>query len=352
MGLNRHLNMEIRELLAVLVLTVVPYVFWTGQSSALNLEDRSVTISTAKPSAEAEHDFKLSIATEADVGSIVFRYCSNSPLFETVCTTPVGLSTSEASLMSQSGNTGFSIDSSDSTNNSIVLSRSPTNASINSSTYDFSNITNPSATNQTTYVRITTYSSTDGSGAYIDRGAVAFSTTSNFVVGAYIPPFLNLCVGVILTDNCSQSQGTNLDMGTLSSQTTGTATSQYAASTNDVSGCSVYVLGNTMTSGNNILQALNSSSPSRVGTAEFGINLRKNTDPTVGFDPSGDGTSLPTIGYSQTNLFSFVPGSELSDSTLSTDYNRMTVTYIANVPEGQAPGIYSTTLTYLASAQF
>jgi hypothetical protein len=349
---TRHINMEIREILTLLILTLVPYLFWSGQGLALNIENRSVTISTSTPSALAEYDFKLTLATLSDVGSIQLQFCGNTPIFEYSCDAPTGLSTSNAALISQFGNTGFTIDQVDSNSNTIILTRTPGVVNLSSSGYDFGGIINPSVSNQTSFVRITTYSSTDASGGYIDRGAVAFSTNNNFVVGAYVPPFLNICVGVTVTDNCSQSQGDNLDMGTLSAQTTGTATSQYAAATNDNSGYSVYVLGDTMTSGNNIIQALTNQTASRAGVPEFGINLRKNSIPDAGSDPVGDGTSLPTSSYDSANLFSFVPGTELSNSAESTDYNLMTVTYIANVPSSQAAGVYSTTLTYLASAQF
>jgi hypothetical protein len=352
MYLRYRLSSEVRELLSVLILTVVPYIFWTAQTYALNLSNRSVTISTAQPSALANHDFQLTISSQGIIGSIVFQYCSNSPLFETGCVAPAGLSLSHASLTNQTGNTGFNIDSTASNANTLVIGRNPNTASLTPSNYNFTNIINPSINNQTTYVRITTYSSTDGSGNYIDRGAVAFTTNYNFVVGAYVPPFLNLCVGVTVAQDCSQSQGNSLDMGVLSSQSTGMATSQYAGSTNNVNGFTVYVLGSTMTSGNNIIQAINNQSTSKLGSDEFGLNLQKNTNPNVGNEPSGDGASSPSAGYNQANLYSFVPGSQISSSTESTDYNRMTVSYIANVPSSQPPGVYSTTLTYLASTQF
>jgi hypothetical protein len=338
MRLRYRLSLEVRELLTVLVLTAVPYVFCTGQTYALNLASRSVTISTAQPSALANHDFQLTISSQGVIGSIVFQYCSNSPLFETSCVAPSGLSLSNATLNNQTGNTGFNIDSTASNANTLVIGRNPNVASLSPSNYNFDNIVNPSINNQTTYVRITTYSSTDGSGDYIDRGAVAFTTNYNFVVGAYVPPFLNLCVGVTVAQDCSQSQGNSLDMGVLSP--------------NDVNGFGVYVMGSTMTSGNNIIQAAPSQSTSRLGSDEFGLNLQKNTSPSVGNEPSGNGASSPSAGYDQPNFYSFVPGSQISSSVESTEYNRMTVSYIANVPSSQPPGVYSTTLTYLASAQF
>jgi hypothetical protein len=350
--MRHRLSLQAVQLITVLVLTGVPNLFWEGQSFALQFSDRSVTLSTATPSAVAAHAFQFTPALTAAVGSIVFEYCTNSPLFDISCVPPAGLSLSAASLDQQTGNTGFVIDNLDTTATRLVISRVPTAAATVPSSYTFANVTNPSANNQTTYVRISTYASTQGSGSYIDSGGVAFSTTTNFAVGAFVPPFLDLCVGITVAPDCAQASGDSLDLGVLDSQATRFATSQFAASTNDSAGYAAYVLGTTMTAGNNVITPAGSPSASRTGTSEFGVNLHKNTNPSVGLDPSGSGSAAPAGGYNISDLFSFVPGSQIAGSTVSTDYNRMTVSYIANVPPGQPPGIYSTTLTYLASAQF
>jgi hypothetical protein len=350
----RFHNHQLRELISVLILTCVPYIVWVGQTYAIStLTPRSVEVSSSIPSAVANENFEFQYVSPDAVGSVVLQYCSNSPLFDDPCDAPVGLSASDAGLVDQNGNTGFSIDETDSTPSEIVLSRPaavPNTAVV--SNYQFWNITNPSATNQTVYVRMTTFSSSDGTGSYIDRGAVAFSTTSNLEVGAFVPPFINICVGVTVAQDCSQSQGTSLDMGDLSPRKTGTATSQYAVATNDQAGNSVYVLGTTMTSGNNIIESLNKQTGSETGESEFGLNLMKNSNPNIGDDPAGAGTSIPATGYNTPNLFNFVPGSEISNSDFSTQYNKMTVSYIANVSNDQPAGVYTTTLIYLASGQF
>jgi hypothetical protein len=346
------MGLQATHFLTMLVLLSVPYLFWYGQGYALTLSNRSVTLSTATPSAVASHAFQMTLGSTAAIGSIVFEYCANSPLFTVSCSAPAGLSLSAASLAQQTGNTGFIIDNIDSTASRLVISRPLAAAAAVPSSYTFSNVVNPPGVNQTTYVRISTYASTQGTGSFIDNGSVAFSTVTNFAVGAFVPPFLKLCVGVTVAGDCSQTAGDSLDLGILSAQATRSATSQFAASTNDDTGCAVYLLGTTMTSGNNIIPGAGSQLANRPGTGEFGINLRQNSNPAVGADPSGVGTSVPAAGYDSPDSFSFVPGSQIANSPLSTDYNRMTVSYIANVSSGQPPGVYSTTLTYLASAQF
>lgn len=348
----RRMSLHTIHIVTLLILAGVPYLFWIGQGFALPLANRSIMLSTATPSAVASHTFQITINSTSTIGSIVLEYCANSPLMIVSCIPPAGLSLSGAGLAQQTGNTGFTIDGADSTTSKLVLGRVALPTVPAPSTYGFTNIINPSTSNTTTYVRISTYSSSDGTGSYVDNGSVAFTTATNYVVGAFVPPFLSLCVGVTVTADCSRTSGDSLDLGVLSAQTTKYATSQFAASTNDVSGYDLFVLGPTMTSGNNIIPAKNSPFSSQLGASEFGINLRRNNRPVVGADPTGAGTAAPTSNYSTPDQFSFVQGSEIVKSSLPSDYNLMTVSYIVNVNGNQPPGLYSTTLTYLATAQF
>jgi hypothetical protein len=343
--------------LSLLLLLAVPYAVWSqsGQGSALPLFQRSVTISTSIPSAIASHTFKFKFNSSAPIGSIMFEYCDNLPqIIGSPCAPAPGVSLSAAILSLQSGNTGFTIDRVNSTNTRIVLTRAATPpVTALESSYTFDNVINPSGQNDSTYVRITSYGTPDATGSYIDYGTAAFSTTLGvYSVNTFVPPYLNLCVGVSVALDCSQTEGDSLDLGVLSSRAPRTATSQFAAATNDVSGYNLHILGTTMTSGNNVIPSVIGAPGTSAGTSAFGINLRRNSSPSVGEEPAGVGTAAPAGGYANPNLFSFIDGSMIANSPLSTDYNRMTVSYVVNVSGNQPPGIYSTTLTYLASVQF
>jgi hypothetical protein len=311
-----------------------------------------VTASSAQISVQARHDFKFTFATAGNIGSVVFLYCDNGALLSFPCNAPPGLDVSSASLSSQTGNVGFSIDSADTTTNKLVISRASTPSAQVASTYDFSNITNPSTPGNTEFIRITTYASTDGSGAYTDNGTVAFSTVNPFDINTFVPPFLSLCVGLTVVTNCSNASGNLVELGVLSPVHANADTSQFSAGTNSVSGYNIYVLGNTMTSGNNAISNLVVPSGSTPGTSQFGINLRANSNPAVGQNPNGPGTAAPTGNYNSTNLFTFNPGDNIAAVNKPSDYRRMTVSYLVNVSGGQPPGYYNTTLTYLATADF
>lgn len=316
---------------------------------AENLSGRSVTVSDTLPSAIASHQFTFTIPSYSDLGSIKFEYCDNTPHPNSYCTVPVGFSVANASLEQQSGETGFDLDVIN--NHAMVLGRNPTAPTGATNSYTFNNIVNPSQEHKMVYVRITTYESGDASGPYTDDGAVIFSTVRNIAVNGYVPPYLTFCVGVTVEINCANATGSLLDFGELSGARTKALTSQYSGSTNDPGGFTTGVMGVTMTSGNNTIPALTTPSVARPGTGQFGMNLRANSSPGIGSEREGPGTSAAIGPVNVPNQFYF--GNQIiSGSPQSTDYNRFTVSYIVNVGASQRPGIYSTTLTYVAVAAF
>ena len=319
---------------------------------ASEIYQRSITLSSAVPSDTATHTFQFTVPSTTSLGSIVLQYCSNSPLPSFACTAPAGMDATSAILSSQTGNVGFSIDNGNSSANKLVLTRIPANGIIAPSSYVFSGVINPSTAGQIVYVRISTHVSTDGSGGNTDFGAVAFNVSTAFNVGAYVPPFLNLCVGISVAPDCTSQTGDSLDLGIFTTNAARFGQSQFSTATNDPSGYVIYALGTTMTSGNNIIPSVPNLAPSFPGTGQFGINLRANLIPSIGQDPVGVGTGAPTPNYNVSNRYSFNTGDSIASANLPSNYNRMTVSYLVNVPSKQPPGIYSTTVTYVATVQF
>lgn len=352
-GLLHKIIVTFHHMQTLLVIVVsVLFMHPVAMVYAARLENRSIEVSTALPSAVARHSFSMTPESVTPIGSIAFEYCANSPLIELPCAVPAGLDVSSASMSSESGNTGFSIDGTNTTSNRIVLSRPPVAAFSVSSSYVFDNIVNPSIPAETIFVRMLTYGSTDASGSYIDFGAVAFATIEMLSVEAFVPPHLTFCSGITVALDCSAAEGFYINLGELSKTSPNTNTSQYSGATNDPAGYSVAVLGNTMMAGNNVIPPLGAPTPSSPGTSQFGINLRANSSPAVGQDPSGPGTAVPSPGYNIPNRFMFQPGSNIASSSLPTEFSHFTVSYLVNVSDGQSPGIYNATLTFLAVAAF
>ena len=335
-------------------LVVLFLVLSTARVSAVppRFTERFVNNSSSIPSAQVTQTIGFTMNSFSTVGSIQIEQCTNYPYIGTMCTPPAGLSLSSVVLDSQTGNTGFTFDIINSTSNKIILTRVPSPVTADPNTYVFKSITNPSANNQTVFIRISAYASTDATGDIVESGGVAYSTQGAFSVGAFVPPFLTFCAAVTVTQNCSASTGTFLSLGELLSTETKAVSSQFSGATNDPNGFSVYILGQTMTAGNQVISQIDNPTASLVGVSQFGINLRANTNPAIGANSTGNGTSVVSPNYNIANQFVFKNGDKLTSSSLSTEFNLQTVSYIVNVSKKQAPGFYATTVTYLAVAAF
>lgn len=342
---------KVAYLIQALLLLVVP-VFISSHSYAAEISNRSVSSTSAIPSAQASQTFTFNVINSSTIGSIEFEHCANSPFIGAPCVAPTGFSALAATLSAQSTNTGFTIDIINSSINRTVLTRVAASGIPGATSYTFANIINSSVSNQTTYVRIALFSSTDGTGPRGDSGAVAYATVGAFSVGAYVPPYLIFCAAVTVALDCSSSTGLLISFGELSSSATKAATSQFSGATNDPTGYSVSIAGQTMTAGNQAIPPMSSNAGSSIGSGQFGINLRSNGVPSVGADPTGAGTAAVNAPYNTPNQYRFVNGEQLTNTTLPTDYNLHTVSYIVNISSSQSPGYYATTMTYIATAAF
>jgi hypothetical protein len=312
---------------------------------------RSMQLSDDEASVSANYFLKFFSASPGTLGSIEIQFCSNSALIGDPCTPPVGFDDSAATLINQSGATGFSISNA-STTNELILTRTPSAASTGFVTYEFSGVTNPSSSGSY-YVRVQTFASNDVSGPATDFGSMAIDILNNIAISTEVPPYLIFCTGVTITGfNCANAEGDFIDFGELSFTKASSASSQMLIATNAQSGYGITVDGPTMASGTNIITGLTTGDVSRPGNGQFGFNLSANSTPSGGSDPSGLGTGTPTPAYDQPNIFQLNSGDLIAASPVPDNLRKFTADYIVNVPPAQAPGIYVTTLTYIALATF
>ncbi|HEU4914659.1 MAG TPA: hypothetical protein VFT16_04645 [Candidatus Saccharimonadales bacterium] len=346
--------LRIRAAAAAVLLCVVAVLLslgMIGRVDALQLQSRSLTVGDVTAGAVTRHTFKFSYrATGVPVGSLMFEYCK-SPLIEVACEAPDGMNASSAVLTQQVGEGGYFVLTAQT--NRIILTRAPSlPPTVNPSSYVFDNIQNPTGSVGTFYVRITTHGSTDATGNYIDFGSVVNSTTQGVQVSGEVPPYLKFCVGVVITGDCATAEGNLVDLGTLTTSQVSSGSSQMMVATNADFGLVIGMYGTTLTSGNNIIPALANPTVSAPGNAQFGINLRDNSNPDVGEDPNGEGIVAPAPKYNIPNRYAFESGDTVAVSDDATDTRKLTVSYIANIPPGQAPGVYTATLTYICTATF
>ena len=358
---------------AVFVFATIGSAFKIDSASALQITSRSLTLQAgasdggSKPGGVVKHLFTFTVPSTASVGSIQFLYCTTAA---GSCTMPTGLVTTAATLGSESGATGFSVVNT--TNGSPYLTR--TASSITAATvvaYQLATITNPTTTNQSFFVRISTFASTDTTGGSTDAGVVTASTATPIVLTGIMPESIIFCTGATVSTtlgvpDCSTATPGIISFNQLFSTTdTATATSQMSASTNATNGYSITVNGATMTSGSNTIPAMAAAGVGVRGTSQFGMNLKLNTTttstPAVGAEvaPAANGTSLrgqAITGYNTVDNFKFVSGDVVANSANGsagpTNAQIYTASYIVNAAGNQLAGTYTTTLTYICTATF
>ena len=341
--------------------------------SAAQITNRSLTLQSggtdggSKPGGVVNHFFSFTTGTTGNVGSIQFLYCT---VAVGTCVTPTGFVTTSATMGTQSGATGFTMVNT--TNGSPYITRAAASvASSTAVTYQLAGVTNPTTTNQTFYVRISTFASTNISGGSTDTGNVAASTATQVIVSGTMPESLIFCSGGTVSTttgvpDCSTATSGAVTFNQLFSPTaTATTSSQMAASTNAGSGYVITVNGATMTSGSNTVTAMSAPGLGVAGTGQFGMNLVANTTasstPAIGIVviPAANGTSLkgqPLAGYSTFDNFKFASGDSIANSANGgvgpTNAQIFTASYIVNVPGSQPAGTYTATLTYICTSTF
>lgn len=369
----------------VIALALTLQTLFVPNASAAQITARSLTLVAkpspsdggSKPSGNVNHQFQFTLPTSAVTQSLKFEYCTTAAndSITPACVTPTGLTTTSATLGSELGLTGWSVNNS--TNGAPFLFRtngSPIGAGTQV-TLRLDTITNPSTVG-TFFVRITSYATNNATGGVTDSGTVAATTNEPVVVEGTMPESLVFCTGATVSTtlgvpDCSTATAGNVIFDQLFSPTdTAMTTSQMAASTNAGSGYTISVNGPTLTSGSNTIAGMAAAATSNPGIAQFGLNLRANTNGAApGFPGASadiaaisDGVNLngrPTTDYAIIDSFKFVSGDVVADSNFNaagsaepTNAQIFTASYIANVPGSQPAGTYTTTLTYICTPTF
>jgi hypothetical protein len=348
-------NLKIIGLLAgVVVLGLFPLAS-ALKVGALPIMGRTVTLSSSAADASG---ITYTLATAAlpsntAVKSMEIKFCDS---LTGACNTPTNFSSSSSTLASQP--TGLGAASGWTVNTATagslrILNASNSTAPSGAVSVAWNSVHNPQATNTTFYGVITTYSDSGWSSA-IDTGSVALSTSTLIQVALTVDETLTFCTGTSITgQNCGTATGSQVNLGKGSTSTTATGTSILAASTNGNTGYTITVAGSTLTSGSNTITALASGGSSTTNTKQFGLNLADaNTTPVVGAAKSGSGTGAAAVNYGTNNSFRFATGETVASAAGPTNANTFTVGYIANIDSLTPAGVYSTILTYTATANF
>lgn len=237
-------------LFALVIGTLAP-IFGDSKVSAAQLTSRSLTISTAVPgAATAGYNFAFTVPTATTVQGVKFEACTTAI---GSCTPPTGLDfDAGAALGSTSGFTGTAMALDGTGANDCIagtsvlcINRASGSDTNGAKTANFTSITNPTTTNSTFFVRITTYSDDDyQTGDILDDGTVASAVTQTLTISARIQEVLNFCVGNTAVDDatsspgasCSNISGTTVDLGILDPSSVNVSPVDVSSGGNDTNG--------------------------------------------------------------------------------------------------------------------
>ena len=399
----------------LLFATIMSTVFPAHDAFASNITSRSLTLQAgasdggSKPSGVVNHLFTFTLPSTTTIHSIMFQYCTTADIdIGGTCTTPTGLHTDATSSTALGTQTGISFDSLVHTNGSgpgsngspyLTSAAGVTPSGSSSASIQLTAVTNQNNTNCggsencTFFVRISTYTSTDATGAATDTGTVAASTSTQIQLSGTMPESLIFCAGGSISVNgsgipdCSTATSGSVSFNQLFSPTdTAYASSQLAASTNALSGYVITVKGPTLTNGSYTIPAIGTTAAiSSIGQGQFGMNLAQDTAaPTTGANalnpvsanvsqaPNGSNlmgkaaltptysTDFGVGGDASTAKYAFnasglntIAASDNGTGTgAPTDAQIFTATYMVNVSGSQVAGTYTSTLTYICTPTF
>jgi hypothetical protein len=362
--------------------------FFATQASAAQITNRKLTLtSSANGSittgaalsgtngAKTRHTFDFT-GSGSSIGSVEFLYCT-TPLPGTTCTAPTGMDSSTVTSIGGTSAAGWSLGTAGNAPTASRIRITHSAAAMNTVNFAFGTgsggatdyIKNPTTDNSTIFVRITTYSDTAWT-TTADQGTVANSTAQQVDITAKVQETLNFSVGTTITapgtsctsfsDNGALVLGDPVD-GTLSFSQAHDAHSYFRVSTNANGGTIIYYSGDTLKNGANSIAAIGTSAvASAVGSSQFGLGI-DSSDTQAGSGHSFTslaatspyGTGNGTITNAGTAQFAFSTASVTSPVQIASASGTIvcdtgSVRYLGNISTTVPPGIYTTTISYLA----
>lgn len=139
---------------------------------------------------------------------------------------------------------------------------------------------------------------------------------------------------------------TSVNLGTLATNSTKTATATFSVKTYLAHGYAVINASDPPSNNGYTINALATPSPSSPGTEQFGINLVANTIPTTfgaNASQSPDNTfgfGVPAADYSSPNNYKYAKGDTIALSTSSSSSTTYTISYIFNISSVTPGGTY------------
>lgn len=398
----------------VLLFTTVMPLLNTRDARAALLPNRLIRLSSSEASATSvTYHVEFEVGTTDDIQGIVVDFCDETPITgDPTCTTPTGFDIDGAGSIAVSGQSGAGGGEADLTGftTPTVITAGRTLSLTNGTApvtwtagetafFDITTVTNPSAINTSFFARIYTYDTNTGAdnytvaspGTYIDAGGIALSTAEQVIVTAKVAERLEFCVYVDAdfattppTNDCLGKSGSSINLGDANSvlDPNGEFINKeafYGVTTNASGSVAIRLKGGTLQNGSNDIDAIGATpAATSPGAEQFGLcnyefdSIDSNLVPTANKYDGEDGAGAADDCLNTThNAGTATAGGAAGDAEFAFDSTETTSTYgdaivskpagnfstgnlvfIANISNTTVAGIYTTTLTFIATGTY
>jgi hypothetical protein len=372
--------------------------------------------SSSNTATNVSYAVSFTTATTSDVQGIIVDFCSNDPIIGDSCTAPTGFSVGTPTLSPNvtcstacTNGTWVAAAQTGSSNRTLQITNSTANT-INSGvtiSFTLTTTTNPTSAVGTFYARILTYASAAGATGYVasapttgaaivDAGGVALSTANQITINAKVQEQITFCMyesaatnGSSATTgdggNCSGS-GNTVTLGNSNGVLSASGPyvdigTHYDIQTNALHGAVIVMKGNSLyssvsstyiessaVSGTGSTAA--SSYSSTTGSPQFGLCTYAVSGTTANLTPattysggtcssvtqsSGSGTTggigTAQFGFNITNA-NGANGDTLATFPNAGSYATGVIAFLGNISYTTVAGVYSTTLTFIATSTY
>jgi hypothetical protein len=414
-GVGRRFEPVLFSLL-LLITAVIPLLTPSVVHAYGQVTSRSITMSTSSNSATGvSYAVSFTTATTSAVEGIIVDFCANDPIISDSCTAPTGFSVGAGTLSPNvtcstacAAGTWVGAAQTGSANRTLQITNATSNT-INSGvtiSFTLTTVTNPTSAVGPFYARILTYATTAGATGYVatapatgaavvDAGGIALSTANQLTITAKVQEQLTFCLyesaatagsGATTGDggNCSGS-GNTVTLGNTNGVLSAAGPyvdlgTHYDIQTNALHGAVLYFKGAPPTTPNsNVLEsstlsgtgaAATTSYASTTGAPQFGLCSWAVSGTTANLTiqaPYNGGTCSSTTqssdsgttGGTGTAQFGFdiasaasSTGDELAAFPNAGSYATGDIAFLGNIANTTVAGIYTTTLTFIATSTY
>ena len=380
-------------LLALIGMNTVPLI----ASAFGQVTTRSIEISSSVVSATSvSYLVTFNPATAGTLGGIDLDFCTD-PIIGDSCTVPTGFTTTASPTLlaapsgfsTSTGSWGVTVNAG---HNLVYLTNATAQTETGISTaisFTIQGITNPS-TLGSFYARILTWDTQAHANAYtsggtpgagiVDAGGIALSTTAQITITSKVQESITFCVYTSTYDSgaCTGTgNAVTLGNGNGILSTIGSYTdlsTKYDIQTNALHNVTIRFTGAPLTSGSNIIENSTLSGTgstaatayaSTAGTAQFGLCTYEATGTTItpastysGTGPTACNTAASGYNLASTAIFGFNIANAASTygDTLATVTPGATaegiVGFLGNISNSTPAGVYTSTLTFIATGAY